>query len=116
MASVWKAAASLILVGHFIAILSVVLAAPGPSHSGPVLATIVNKTASPYLDTLLLNSAFRFYAPNPGPARLTWYRVERTDGTAEWFEMPGFDALPLRSIYQRGLAMSSFLDTIGSEQ
>lgn len=111
MASWWKVPVSLFLVWHFIAILSGVVAVPGPNQLPPILATKVNQFASPYLDALLLNSSFRFYAPNPGPARLTWYRVERVDGKAEWYEMPGFDAWPTRSIYQRGLSLSSFLDT-----
>lgn len=111
MANWWKFTVSLLLIAHFIAILGGILAAPGPNQTAPALASAINQATSSYIDTLLLNCPFRFYAPNPGPTRLTWYRVERADGTAAWFEMPFFDVGQFRTVYQRGLAMSAFLDT-----
>ncbi len=111
MANWLKIIGSLLLLAHFISILSGILAAPGPNLTPPVLASAINQVTCIYTDTLRLNCAFRFYAPNPGPTRLTWYRVERADGTAEWLEMPCFDGWKLRSVYLRGLVMSAFLDT-----
>lgn len=111
MSSWWKIFGSLLLFAHFSAVLVGILAAPGPSQPPPALASAINRTTGVYTDALKLNCAFRFYAPNPGPTRLTWYRVGYVDGTADWFENPFFDVWQFRSIYQRGLAMSAFLDT-----
>jgi hypothetical protein len=106
----WKALTSLLLLAHFFAILTATLAQPMPGQPAPYLAVWMHSLARPYLDALFLNSSFRFYAPNPGPVKLCWFRLERNDGTAEWVEFPRHRTLAPWPIYHRELAVVSFWD------
>ena len=110
MGNSWKAPTSLLLLAHFFAILTATLAQPMPGQPAPYLAVRMHSLARPYLDALFLNSSFRFYAPNPGPVKLCWFRLERNDGTAEWVEFPRRRTLAPWPIYHRELAVVSFWD------
>jgi hypothetical protein len=110
MGKLWKATTSVLLLAHFFAILTATLAQPMPGQPAPYLATRMHSLARPYLDAFFLNSSFRFFAPNPGPVKLCWFRLERDDGLAEWVEFPRRRTFAPWPIYHRELAVVSFWD------
>ena len=66
---------SVFIVMHFMGILTAVTAAP----PAPWLANVVwTYFYRPYLEFMYLNNAYHFYAPEPGPAFLFWFRIEYT--------------------------------------
>jgi hypothetical protein len=79
---------SLLVAGHFFAILSTVLAVPPAGRAQPWLAMQALSTVEPYLQFVYLRNAYHFYAPEPGPASLVWFRVEYADNSARWIYLP----------------------------
>jgi hypothetical protein len=106
----WKLPVSLLVIAHFCAVGSVVTSMPAPSQPAPLVASTLNQVFRPHLEALFLTGTFRFYAPNPGPISLSWFRIERADGTAEWVEAPLPEASRWNTAYQRTLSQSAFLD------
>jgi hypothetical protein len=88
----WRArlvAISLLVVFHFGAILTAVAMVPPPSTSPPWLAAqLWTRVYRPYLEITNLNNGYHFYAPEPGPMTLLWFRLEYADGTSHWVRLP----------------------------
>jgi hypothetical protein len=103
---------SLIIVVHFLGICTAVTAAPPAPWLANVVWTYVYR---PYLEFMYLNNAYHFYAPEPGPAYLLWFRIEYTKGDDRtywhWEKVPnlsddGWPQYPLALQYQRRLALA----------
>jgi hypothetical protein len=106
-----RLAVSTLILIHFAAILSAVLsAAPGPW----IMAQAQVRMFGPYLDFMYLNNAYRFYAPEPGPASQLWFRIEYKKGDqilARWTKLPEMDDkgrpnYPITIQYTRRLALT----------
>jgi hypothetical protein len=103
---------SLIVVVHFGGILSAVLSAP----PGPWISNVAYVYFyKPYLEFMYLTNAYHFYAPNPGPAYIFWFRIEYKQDKrvhSRWLKIPdvsddGWPQYPLAIQYQRRLALAS---------
>ncbi|MFQ3592775.1 MAG: hypothetical protein SNJ82_06230, partial [Gemmataceae bacterium] len=72
---------SLLLLAHFSAIFCAIVVVPPPNGPAPFVAvqTYV-RFFHPYLVLTNLNNGYHFYAPEPGPCALLWYRVQWDDG------------------------------------
>jgi hypothetical protein len=88
-----RLAVSLVIVFHFGGICTAVLAAPPQPW---VFEWLWVNIYRPYLQFTYLNNAYHFYAPEPGPASLMWYRIEyepNDDGTRNyrWVKVPNLE-------------------------
>lgn len=68
---------SLCLVYHVLAMFVSPWAVPPTSE----LAVMVQRCVAHYQTLLYLNHGYRFFAPDPGPASVVEYQIERTDGS-----------------------------------
>jgi hypothetical protein len=105
---------SILILLHFGGIATAVSAAPPAPWLANVLWTYFYR---PYLEFMYLNNAYHFYAPEPGPAFLLWFRVEYTKEGDDrstywhWEKVPDLDAdgVPEYTValqYQRRLALA----------
>ena len=98
-----RVAVSLVIVFHFLGILSAVFSVP----PAPWLATnLWAYVFRPYLEFMYLNNAYHFYSPDPGPPNLLWFRLEYEDGSLRWYKMPNREDYPTAVNYQRRLSMT----------
>jgi hypothetical protein len=115
---------SILIVLHFGGIATAVSAAPPAPWLANVLWTYFYR---PYLEFMYLNNAYHFYAPEPGPAFILWFRVEFTKAGDErkiywrWEKVPGLDEdgwpeYPLALQYQRRLALAEQASRNGQEE
>jgi hypothetical protein len=91
----------------------VVTSAGSPEFPAPPLAVEANRLVMPYIRLVHLTSAYRFFARNPGPTDLLWFRLRFQSGRVRWVEWPDADARWL-GVQQRrdlatGLALRSHL-------
>ena len=82
---------SLAVVAHFAAVLTVVTSAGSPEFPAPPLAIEANRWVMPYLRFAHLTSTYRFFARNPAPADLLWFRLRFQSGRVRWVEWPDPD-------------------------
>lgn len=77
-----RAAASLGLVWHVVAIMIAPISTP-PRFEGPpsVLGTTLGRVYRPYITAMFLDHAYKFFAPNPGDSHLIRYDLYFADGT-----------------------------------
>src|SRR5262249_39244000 len=61
------------LLVHCLGILIAVMSPPPPSW---LSLGVWTRLFRPYLQFMYLNNAYHFYAPDPGPAYLIWFRLE----------------------------------------
>src|SRR5262249_14262767 len=82
---------SVLIVLHLAGVATVVIGSP----PGPwAAAQLQHWVFRPYLDFMYLNNAYRFYAPEPGPASQVWFRVEYQHGNqtlTRWVKLPEMD-------------------------
>ena len=78
----------LAIAAHFAAVLTAVTSAGARDFPPPPLAVEANRLVMPYLKLFQLTSAYRFFAPNPGPTDLIWFRVRLRSGPVRWVEWP----------------------------
>jgi hypothetical protein len=82
-------AGSVLILLHFAAILTAVTIVPPPNGPAPYWSNqLWSRTTRPYLQLTVLNNGYHFYAPEPGPAALVWFRVEWADGETTWVRIP----------------------------
>jgi hypothetical protein len=63
-----------------------------PTAQSPWLSVqLMTRFGQPYLSFIHLNNAYHFYAPEPGPVTLLWFRVEFADGKSKWVKLPDHD-------------------------
>jgi hypothetical protein len=82
-------AVSALILFHFVGILVAVVNVPPPGGAPPWLAhQLWMRVYRPYLTITNLNNGYHFYAPEPGPCALLYFRVEFADGYAKWVRIP----------------------------
>lgn len=96
-----KLIVSAIILFHLSAILSHVL-----SGGGPFVMRQLSAFYRPYLKTMWLDNAYRFYAPDPGPTEVLWYHLRYDDGSARWTQVPDRDQFYLRMPFQRHMSIA----------
>jgi hypothetical protein len=102
-----KAVISLLVIAHCFAIGVAVTSHSTPSHPAPQLAVAASQPLQPYLQATFLNNAYRFFAPNPGVPTHLWFRLQSSDGTIRWTELPGRpESTFVRGAYQRRLNLT----------
>ncbi|HQR05752.1 MAG TPA: hypothetical protein PLN21_02965 [Gemmatales bacterium] len=92
---------SLVILFHFSAILSHVL-----SGGGVFLMRQLSSLYRPYLKTMWLDNAYRFYAPNPGDTEVLWYKLQYEDGSTRWTQVPRREDFYLRMPFQRTMSIA----------
>lgn len=98
---------SLVVLAHFGAIFVNVTSAGSPLWPGPQISMEVGRDhVQPYVTFLLINNAYRFYAPDPGPTDLIWFRLRYKDGSVKWVQTPNPEIFRTRWFYQRELALA----------
>jgi hypothetical protein len=100
---VQRAIVSLMIVLHFVGILSAVASVPPtPALMNWGWAYLYR----PYLQFMYLNNAYHFYSPEPGPGVLVWFYVHYEDGSTDWYKIPDRSQNPLTQEYQRRLSLA----------
>jgi hypothetical protein len=106
-ASATKWIVSILVLGHFFAIAMAVTQSSTPQFPTPDVAMAMNvKPVRMYQQFTFLGNAYRFYAPEPGPVSILWFRMEYEDGSIWWLEMPLRHEFLLRMPYQRNLSLT----------
>jgi hypothetical protein len=100
---------SLLILLHFLAILTAVTSAPSQGFPAPALARYANRFFQPYLQGTFLANSYRFYAPNPGTPSILWFRIQYQDRTVRWLEMPRRDDFVFRMAYERYKSLANLL-------
>jgi hypothetical protein len=87
--AVCRLVVSVLIVIHFVGILTAVTSVPPPGAPAPWLTTqLWTRFYRPYLQFVYLNNAYHFYAPEPGAATLLWFHIEYADGSSRWLKVP----------------------------
>ncbi|MGL4555313.1 MAG: hypothetical protein ACRC33_29450 [Gemmataceae bacterium] len=80
---------SLLIAFHFAAILCAITVVPPPNAPAPFLSMQAYvRWFHAYLVGVNLNNGYHFYAPEPGPCALVWFRVQWADGASVWVRIP----------------------------
>src|SRR5262249_54850046 len=83
---------TLLILAHFAAIGTAVVVVPPRDGQAPRLAQqLWMRFARPYLLFTTLTNGYHFYAPDPGPTALLWFRVQYADGSSRWVRFPDHD-------------------------
>lgn len=98
---------SLLIVLHFLAILTAVTSASNRGFPAPALAVLANQPCQPYLQLTFLSNAYRFYSPEPGTPGLLWFRIQYEDQTVRWLELPRRQGTSLGMHYLRCQALAN---------
>jgi hypothetical protein len=102
-----KLVASALLVWHLVAILIAPLSAP-PS----VLAGTLREVFQPYIASLDLDHAYKFFAPDPGPSHLIGYDLELADGSRRSGTFPDRQEHWPRLLYHRHFMLTEFIGQV----
>jgi hypothetical protein len=62
---------------------------------------------APYLESLNLQSPYRFYAPNPGCDPAIWFRISYSDQSVRWVELPPVQSIWMRMAHHRMMSLAS---------
>jgi hypothetical protein len=101
---------SLLLVWHFFAMFTATQIIPPPSGNPSWLySQIWTRITRPYLQITHLNNAYHFYAPEPGPVALAWFRVRFADGAVVWERLPNHAKCPNHIERRRMAGLASTL-------
>jgi hypothetical protein len=100
---VQRAIVSVMILFHFVGILSAVASVPPTPALMNWAWTYLYR---PYLQFMYLNNAYHFYSPEPGPGTLVWFYVRYEDGGADWYKIPDHSQNPLAQEYQRRLSLA----------
>jgi hypothetical protein len=104
-----RVAVSLVVIFHFVGIWTATMTVePSPLIWRYLWAYVYR----PYLESMYVNNAFHFYAPDPGPATLVWFYIKYDDGSAEWFKIPQRGDNPVSLEYQRRLSLSESVNAL----
>jgi len=103
---------SLAIALHFFAILTTVVGSGTHLFPPPMLAEMVRlwKPINVYLHSIFLTNPYRFYAPDPGPTNIMWFRLRYADGAVRWVELSRRDEWAMRIPYQRHMSLTMLLN------
>ena len=86
----WKyGTVNVLLVVHLTALLLMVASGGAGNYQSPPLIVRAATVTSPYVRFTGIQNAYRFFAPDPGPATVLWSRLVYEDGSVRWIESPG---------------------------
>jgi hypothetical protein len=100
-----RTVASVLLVGHLVAVVAAPLAV---QPSSPLFGGLW-LLCRPYLEAANLNHGYHFFAPDPGPSPLVRYEVELADGTLIKGIFPDRHAHWPRLLYHRHFMLADRL-------
>jgi hypothetical protein len=103
---------SLVIFWQFFAILSVVTASGNAPWQPSVI--VFNYVTKPYLESVFLTNAYRFYAPDPGPIDLLWFRIEYENGAVRWYDMADREQFTNRMPFQRHVSLTMMIQQMSS--
>jgi hypothetical protein len=92
---------SLIILFHLSAIITHVIAG-----GGPFVMKQISSWYRPYLKTMWMDNAYRFYAPDPGSTEVLWYKLQYEDGSTRWTQVPRREDFYLRMPFQRTMSIA----------
>lgn len=98
---------SLLVCLHLFAILTAVTSSGSGRFASPYVALQLNEPFQPYLETLFLRNGYRFFAPNPGPNFVAWFRITHDDGNVRWQEFPKRQDFATPLAYTRMLSVAN---------
>lgn len=98
---------SVLVCVHFFAILTAVTSSGSGQFGSPYVAVQLNEPFLPYLETLFLRNGYRFFAPNPGPNFVIWFRMTYEDGRVRWYEFPQRTDFATPLAYTRMLSVAN---------
>jgi hypothetical protein len=101
-----RRAVGVLVVAHLAAIFVAVTSSSSPNFPAPQLAMRASGPLQPYLQGTFLNSSYRFFAPNPGSPTVLWFRVQCSDRSVRWVDVPGRSGALVRAPYQRRLNLA----------
>jgi len=96
-----KVLISLVILFHLSAILTHVIAG-----GGPFVMKQISSWYQPYLKTMWMDNAYRFYAPDPGSTEVLWYKLQYEDGSTRWTQVPRREDFYLRMPFQRHMSIA----------
>jgi hypothetical protein len=100
----WKyGAVNALIILHLAALLLMVAGGGTGTFSSPPLVARASAVTAPYVRFTGMQNAYRFFAPDPGPATLIWARLTYDDGKVRWIECPGRESHPRSLAYHREL-------------
>jgi hypothetical protein len=107
-----RAVISAVVLFHFTGILVAITNQDPAGIQPPWLANKAwQYVYRPYLGFLYLNNAYHFYAPNPGPPDLLWFRIRYKNGDIRWVRLPERESSPTGLNYTRLIAAASAVST-----
>lgn len=107
-----KRAVSVAIVLHFFAILATVVGSGTHLFPPPMIGEMVRlwKPINVYLHCTFLTNPYRFYAPDPGPTNVMWFRLRYADGAVRWVELARRSEWAMRIPYQRHMSLTMLLN------
>ncbi|WP_153558523.1 hypothetical protein [Roseimaritima sediminicola] len=102
-----QAIVSLVVALHLFALLTAVTSSGSGKYTSPYTAVKLNEPFRPYLEVLFLRNGYRFFAPNPGPNFVAWFRVTYDDGRVRWVEFPRRQDFATPLAYTRMLSVAN---------
>jgi hypothetical protein len=93
-----RAVLSFLVLVHFGAVLTAVLAAPNPPWFTEQLRAHFYQ---PYLEFMHLTETYKWFAPEPGPEPILWFRVEYADKSHRWVKVREPDDFSTKLIWTR---------------
>ncbi|MFO0815444.1 MAG: hypothetical protein U0796_19685 [Gemmatales bacterium] len=107
-----KLVVSLFILFHLTAIICHVIAG-----GGPLVMKMAASYFRPYLKTMWLDNAYRFYAPDPGPTEVLWYKMVYEDGSTHWTQVPPRrEDIYLRMPYQRHMSIALLASMMNEQE
>src|SRR4051812_33477913 len=94
---------NMLLALHLAALILMVAGGGSGVFSSPPLVMRAASVTAPYVRFTGMQNAYRFFAPDPGPATVLWSRLTYDDGTVRWIECPGRESHPRSLAFQREL-------------
>src|SRR5437773_174830 len=82
-------AVNTVLIAHLAALVLMVASGGSGVFSSPPIVVRAASLMAPCVRFTGIQNAYRFFAPDPGPATILWSRLTYEDGTIRWLESPG---------------------------
>ena len=100
---------SLLIGWHFFAVFTATQIIGGTAGPSWLASQVWTRVTRPYLEITHLNNAYHFYAPEPGPVAVAWFRVRFADGAVVWERLPNHAKCPNHVERRRMAGIASML-------